>query len=76
MTSLRSSFSICDTLSSEHIQFYGYPRETMSRLHAFAERGVSFANMVSNSSRTIESIPDLMLSMPTERHGVWHYLTN
>jgi arylsulfatase A-like enzyme len=31
--------------------------------------------MFSNSSRTIESIPDLMLSMPTERHGVYHNST-
>lgn len=65
---------LIDTLSSEHIQAYGYHRETMPTLQEFAEGGVLFSDMVSNSSRTIESIPDLMSSLPTERHDIWHYL--
>jgi len=66
---------LIDTLASEHIQLYGYARPTMPTLTALAQRGTWFANMLSNSSRTVESIPDLMLSMTTERHGVHHNLT-
>ncbi|RMF76715.1 MAG: hypothetical protein D6744_12075, partial [Planctomycetota bacterium] len=44
-------------------------------LQSLAQRGTWFANAFSNSPRTVESIPDLMLSMTTERHGVYHNLT-
>jgi len=66
---------LIDTLAGEHISLLGYPRQTMPRLTALAEQGAWFPAMYSNSSRTIESIPDLMLSMPTERHGVHHNST-
>ena len=66
---------LIDTVSAEHVGLYGYARDTMPRLAAKAREGVWFANMFSNSPRTIESIPDLMLSMPTERHGVHHSST-
>lgn len=66
---------LIDTVAAEHIGFQGYARETMPRLGALARRGVWFSRMFSNSSRTIESIPDLMLSLPTERHGVHHSST-
>jgi arylsulfatase A-like enzyme len=68
---------LIDTVAAQHIDFYGYgyPRPTMPRLKTMAARGVWFSRMFSNSSRTIESIPDLMLSMPVERHGVHHNST-
>jgi len=66
---------LVDTLAGEHVYLYGYQRNTTPRIASLAEHGVFFSDMVSNSSRTLESIPDLMLSMPTERHGVWHNLT-
>jgi len=66
---------LIDTLCGDHIGFYGHPRETMPRLRAEAQQGAWFGDMRSNSSRTIESIPDMMLSMPTERHGVHHNST-
>lgn len=66
---------LIDTVASEHLGFHGYQRKTMPRLAEMAERGVWFSQMFSNSSRTIESIPDLMLSMPTERHQVHHNST-
>jgi hypothetical protein len=66
---------LIDTVASEHVSLYGYERETMPRLAGLAERGVWFSQMFSNSSRTVESIPDLMLSMPVERHGVYHNST-
>ncbi|MCH7527635.1 MAG: sulfatase, partial [Planctomycetes bacterium] len=63
---------LIDALGAKHIGLYGYDRQTMPRLSAFAAGGVWFAQMFANSPRTIESVPDLMLSMPTERHGVFH----
>ncbi len=66
---------LIDTVAAEHVGFQGYHRNTMPRLAAAAQRGVWFSRMFSNSSRTVESIPDLMLSMPTERHGVHHNST-
>ncbi|MFQ5806306.1 MAG: sulfatase-like hydrolase/transferase [Phycisphaerae bacterium] len=66
---------LIDTVASEHVNFHGYARETMPRLTTMAAHGVWFSQMFSNSSRTIESIPDLMLSMPVERHGVHHNST-
>lgn len=66
---------LIDTLGAEHVDLYGYSRATMPRLAELSRRGVLFTNAVSNSSRTIESIPDLMLSLPAERHGVHHNST-
>lgn len=63
---------LIDALGSRHIDLYGYERPTMPHLRRLAGRGVWFANMFANSSRTVESVPDLLLSLPTERHGVWH----
>lgn len=65
---------LIDTLAAEHMELYGYTRQTMQRLTEMARGGVWF-DAVSNASRTIESIPNLMLSMPVERHGVWQNST-
>lgn len=67
---------LIDTVCAEHLELYGAARATMPRLTALSQRGVVFRNAISNSSRTIESIPDMMLSMPTERHGVHHNSTS
>jgi arylsulfatase A-like enzyme len=64
---------LIDTLAAGHVNLYGYPHPTMPRLTALAERGAWFANMHCNSPVTVASIPDLMLSMPAERHGVYAY---
>jgi arylsulfatase len=61
---------LIDALSALHLDLYGYTRPTMPALRRLAEGGTWLANMFSNSSRTIESIPDLMLSLPAELHGV------
>ena len=63
---------LIDTLSAPHVGFYGYERETMPHLRRLATRGTWFANAFANASRTIESIPNLMLSLPTATHGVRH----
>ena len=66
---------LIDTVAAEHIGFQGYNRPTMPNLEALSRRGVWFSRMYSNSSRTVESIPDLMLSLPVEQHGVYHNST-
>lgn len=61
---------LIDTLAGEHIHLYGYPRETMPRLRTLASAGVWFADMFANSPRTLESVPNLLFGLSTERHGV------
>lgn len=61
---------LIDTLSAEHLQLYGYERDTAPNLTKLAKENAWFEPAFSNAPRTIESIPDMMLSMPTERHGV------
>ncbi|MHC4064561.1 MAG: sulfatase, partial [Planctomycetota bacterium] len=63
---------LIDALAAKHIDLYGYRRKTMPRLTALAGRGVWFSNAWANSPRTVESVPDLMLSLTTERHEVYH----
>ena len=66
---------LIDTLAAEHMSLYGFQRDTAPALSALAAEGVLFAHAFSNSSRTVESIPDLMLSLHTERNGVHHNST-
>lgn len=66
---------LIDTLAAEHMEPQGYARLTAPTLKMVADRGTWFARALSNSSRTIESIPDMMLGVTTERHDVWHNYT-
>ncbi len=63
---------LIDTLAATHMSFYGYDRETTPRLHEFAARGTWFANAFANASRTVESVPSMMLSLPAVSTGVRH----
>lgn len=67
---------LIDTLGAGHMDLYGYERGTTPRISELArQRGAWLSRMLANSSRTIESIPDIMFSMPTERHDVHHTAT-
>lgn len=66
---------LIDTLAAEHMSLYGYPRATTPRIDALAAEGAWLDPSFSNASRTIESIPNLMFSLPVERHGVHHNTT-
>ncbi len=66
---------LIDTLAAEHMSLYGYARTTTPRIDALAAQGAWLDPSVSNASRTIESIPNLMFSLPVERHGVHHNTT-
>ncbi len=61
---------LIDTLGATHMSLYGYARPTTPRLDALAAEGAWFADAFANASRTIESVPNLLLSLPSERHGV------
>ncbi|UCG31860.1 MAG: sulfatase [Phycisphaerales bacterium] len=61
---------LIDTLGATHMSLHSYRRDTTPNLDALAARGTWFANAFSNASRTVESIPNMMLSMPTVSHGV------
>lgn len=63
---------LIDTLTARRSSLYGYARPTMPRIANLAQRGVWFAQMRANSPVTVASVPHLMLSMPTERHGVFN----
>ena len=61
---------LIDTLSAEHVDLYGHDRPTMPTLGRLASTGAWFPHMYCNSPVTVASVPDLMLAVPTERHGV------
>ncbi len=63
---------LIDTLASKHMELYDYARDTMPQLTKLALEGVWFANAFANSPKTVNSVPDILFSMPTERHGVIH----
>jgi arylsulfatase A-like enzyme len=63
---------LIDCLGAKHVDLYGYSRPTTPHLAKLAGKGAWFSNMFANSPRTIESIPDLMLSIPTVQHMVTH----
>jgi len=63
---------LIDTMGARHCSLYGYERPTTPALEALARRGVWFANMYADSPVTVSSVPDTQLSMPAERHGVYH----
>lgn len=66
---------LIDTLAGEHLQLYGYERDTAPTLTRLAKENAWFEPGLANASRTIESVPNMMLSLPTERHGVHHNST-
>lgn len=61
---------LIDTVSAKHLSLYGYARETMPRLTQFAQGGMWFSRMYCNAPLTVCSVPNFLLSMSTERHGV------
>ena len=63
---------LIDAFAAKHASLYGYSRPTTPTLEKLAADGVWFANNYANSPVTITSVPNTQLSMPAERHGVFH----
>lgn len=59
-----------DSLRSDHVHAYGYPRETTPTLDGLAREGVRFHTVVSPTSWTLPAHLTLLTALPPERHGV------
>ena len=59
-----------DTLRLDHLDVYGYERETAPNLKSMASEGVLFLNNVSQATWTKVSTPSLVTSLYPSTHGV------
>ena len=60
---------VVDALRPDHLQVYGYERETSPNLQRFAERATVFENAYSQGNRTIIAMPSLFTSLYPSFHG-------
>ncbi len=65
---------VVDTLSRDHLPFYGYPKDTAPFLSELARQGVVFERAHSTSTWTAPATASLMTSLYPPQHGVTHGL--
>ena len=63
-------FVSLDTLSANHLQCYGYERQTAPNLCSFAEKNIFFENTYSNAPWTLPSHVSIFTGLYPFRHGV------
>jgi hypothetical protein len=63
-------FLVIDTLRKDHLNIYGYPRETLIYLKKFADEGVAFRHAISQATMTKISIPSMVTSLYPLSHTV------
>ncbi len=63
-------FLLSDTLRKDHLNIYGYPRETVIHLKKFADQGVAFSHAISQGTWTKVSVPSIMTSLYPLSSGV------
>lgn len=56
-------FLVTDTLRKDHLNIYGYHRETVVHLKKFADEGVAFNHAISQGTWTKVSVPSMMTSL-------------
>jgi arylsulfatase A-like enzyme len=56
-------FVVSDTTRKDHLNIYGYHRETLVHLKKFAEEGVAFNHAISQGTWTKVSVPSMMTSL-------------
>jgi arylsulfatase A-like enzyme len=61
---------VTDTLRKDHLNIYGYSRETVIHLKKFAEEGVSFSHAISQATWTKVSVPSIVTSLYPLSHTV------
>ena len=61
---------LSDTLRSDHLEEYGYDRETAPFLSQLAAEGVRFADTISQATWTKVSVPTLLSSIYPPAHGI------
>ncbi|MDA1272740.1 MAG: sulfatase [Verrucomicrobia bacterium] len=63
-------FLVIDTLRRDHLNIYGYERETLVHLKKFADEGVAFANAIAQGTMTKISQPSMVTSLYPVSHTV------
>ena len=61
---------VIDTLRKDHLNIYGYPRETTVHLKKFADEGVAFSQAISQGTMTKISMPSIVTSLYPMSHTV------
>jgi len=61
---------VTDTLRKDHLNIYGYQRETLVHLKKFAEEGVAFQHAISQATMTKISVPSIVTSLYPLSHTV------
>ncbi|HET9233397.1 MAG TPA: sulfatase-like hydrolase/transferase, partial [Candidatus Eisenbacteria bacterium] len=61
---------VIDTLRKDHLNIYGYPRETTVHLKKFADEGVAFSHAISQGTMTKISVPSMVTSLYPMSHTV------
>jgi len=62
-----------DTLRADHLETYGYPRNTSPHMAALARKGIVFENAMSQAPWTLPALASMLTSLYPSQHGV---LTN
>ncbi len=64
-------FVLMDTLRSDHLEVYGYERETAPAITRMASEGTLFADAIAQGAWTKVSVPSMMSSTYPSSNGVW-----
>jgi len=66
-------FIVVDTLRADHLDAYGYERETSPNLTALARQGIRFERVLSQSSWTKTSMASLWTGVQPLNHGLLRF---
>ena len=66
-------FVVVDTLRADHLDAYGYERETSPNLTALASQGIRFERVLSQSSWTKTSMASLWTGVAPLNHGLLRF---
>ena len=61
---------VIDTLRADHLQPYGYAKQTSPRLQALSEQSVVFDRAYAHAPWTKPSVATLLTSLPPRDHGI------
>lgn len=64
-------FVLMDTLRSDHLEAYGYERETAPAIAQMAREGTRFSDAIAQGAWTKVSVPSMMSSTYPSSNGVW-----
>lgn len=66
-------FIVVETLRADHLQAYGYARNTMPNLENLARDGVIFEKAIVAAPWTLPSVSSILSGLPPTAHGVRRY---